>query len=165
MTSANSIIDQKNQIEQAEISYRLEPLVPIFQEALKLWEGHWAETEVAYRTAPLNPDYKQLTRLEELGWSRYYTARIGDKLVGHLYFIVYQNRHTQTKTAVEDFFYFLPEARLGTAAIKLLRFAVADLKSEDCDQVGMSSKLTGKKDIDPLLRRVGFRHVANFYVI
>lgn len=140
-------------------------LVKSFDEALVLWTAHWAETEVAYRQAPMKPDYEQFTRLEELNWSRYYTARLDNKLVGHLYFIVYPNRHTSTKTAVEDFYYFLPDHRRGMDAIKLLRFAVADLKSEGCDQVGMSSKLTGNRDIDPLLRRVGFRHVANFYVI
>ena len=147
------------------LNIQQESLVDAFDEAGVLWKAHWKETEVAYRTAPLDPDYVQFTRLEELGWSRYFTARVDGKLAGHLYFIVYTNRHTRTKTATEDFFFFMPEHRLGMNALKLLRFAVASLKAEGCDQVGMSSKLTGAKDIDPFLRRAGFRHVANYYVI
>lgn len=130
-----------------------------------LWRAHWDETEVAYRAAPLNPDIQQFLRLEELGRSRYFTARENGVLAGHLYFIVHPDRHTQTLTAVEDFFFFLPAYRKGGNALKLLRFAVDTLKAEGVLQVGMSSKLTGKKDIDPFLKRVGFRHVANFYVI
>lgn len=148
-----------------KLIFATEPLVPAFDEATKLWSAHWAETEVGYRKAPMNPDYRQFARLEELNWSRYFTARSDGVLVGHLYFIVHTDRHTQTRNAVEDFYYFLPEHRKGTDAIKLLRFAVDTLRSDGCKQIGMSSKLTGGKDIDPILRRVGFRHVANFYVI
>ena len=147
------------------ISFQLEPLVPCFKEVFPLWEQHWAETEVGYRTAPMNIDYEQFSRIEELNWSRYFTARDDGVLVGHLYFIIHKNRHSQTKNAVEDFFFFIPEYRKGRNAIQLLRFAISSLKAEGVEQIGMSSKLTGKKDIDPFLRRVGFRHVANFYVL
>jgi L-amino acid N-acyltransferase YncA len=145
--------------------FALESLFSTFDETNALWRAHWGETEAAYRKAPLDPDVDQFRRLEELGWSKYFTARIDGKLVGHLYFIVHTNRHTRSKNAVEDFYFFLPEHRKGMDAIKLLRYAVAELREQGCEQIGMSSKLTGTKDIDPLLRRVGFRHVANFYVI
>ena len=145
--------------------YALESLVRSMHEAVILWSGHWKETEAAYREADMNPDFKQFAALESAGMSRYFTARVKGQLVGHLYFIVHKNRHTRTLTAVEDFYYFLPEHRHGSDAIKLLRYAVDSLKREGVQQVGMSSKLTGKKNIDPILKRVGFRHVANFFVI
>ena len=142
-----------------------ESLIDAFDEAMVLWAQHWKETEQAYRASPMNPDYDQFKAIEAAGWSRYFTARLGGKLVGHLYFIVYPGRHTKTLSAVEDFYFFLPEHRKGMDALKLLRYATGCLKGEGCDQVGMSSKLTSNRDIDPLLRRAGYRHVANFYVI
>lgn len=150
---------------QAEPVFALESLVAAMHESIVLWNEHWKETEVAYRNADMNPDFKQFAALESAGMSRYFTARVRGELVGHLYFIVHTNRHTRTLTAVEDFYFFMPEHRRGTDAIKLLRFAVDALKREGVQQVGMSSKLTGKKNIDPILKRVGFRHVANFFVI
>lgn len=147
------------------VLFAQESLVASFVEATFLWKAHWDETEVGYRKFPMKPDYKQFGSLETNKMSRYFTARVDGKLVGHLYFIVHTNRHTQTKTAVEDFFFFLPEHRRGSDAIKLLRYAVDQLRAEGVEQVGMSSKLTGKKNIDPILKRVGFRHVANFFVL
>lgn len=143
----------------------IENLPDVFPEATALWGRHWVETEQPYRGVPMNPDYEQFTKLHEAGWARYFTAREDGKLVGHLFFIVYKNRHTQTKTAIEDFYFFLPEYRRGSSAIKLLKYAVDTLKAEGCVQVGMTSKLTSGRGIDPILKRVGFSHVANFYVI
>lgn len=135
------------------------------RETSVLWERHWSETEVNYRKSALNPDWQQYLATERAGASRYFTARRDGELVGHLYFIVHTNRHSQAVNAVEDFFFFMPEHRRGHDAIKLLRYAIACLRSEGVVQIGMSSKLTGTKDIDPILRRVGFRHIANYYVI
>jgi len=145
--------------------FALEPIDTSPDETVALWEGHWAETEEAYRKSPLNPDWAQFKRLDEVGWGRYFTARVDGKLAGHLYFILHTNRHTQTRTAVEDFYYFTPAHRRGMNAVKLLRFAVTILKAEGAEQIGMSSKLTGGKNIDPILKRVGFKHVANFFVM
>lgn len=150
---------------EGQIEFALESLVMNFPHTLLLWKQHWAETEVHYRNAPYNPDLKQFTALEQSGMSRYFTARVDGKLVGHLYFIVYNNRHTSTKIAVEDFYFFEEAHRKGANAIKLLRFAIDALRAEGVTQIGMSSKLTGKKNIDPILKRVGFRHVANFFVL
>lgn len=149
----------------AQIVFANESLVASLLETTRLWQQHWAETETAYRKFPMNPDFKQFGAMEKAGMSRYFTARVDGELVGHLYFIVHTNRHTQTLTAVEDFYFFTPAHRKGMNAIKLLRYAVDQLRAEGVEQIGMSSKLTGSKNIDPVLKRVGFKHVANFFVL
>jgi hypothetical protein len=129
-----------------------------------LWALHWEETEVQYRKAPMNHNWTQFAEYEKAGQALYFTARLDGKLVGHLYYFVYTDRHTQTLHAVEDFFFMTPEVRKGFNAAKFIRFAVTVLKGVGCLEIGMSSKLTGR-DIAPLLKRAGFRHVANYYTL
>ena len=148
-----------------KIIFAKELLIPMYDAAVALCEKHWNETEEQYRNAAFNPDKEQLIHLESIGWSRYFTARLDGELIGHLYFAVFNHTHTQMKVATEDFFYILPEHRKGTTAVRLLKMALRTLRLEGCSQIGMSSKLTGSKPIDPLLLRMGFTHVSNYYVI
>lgn len=146
------------------IIFSSESLMYCLPEAFVLWQKHWEETEALYRKHEMRPNIDQFYKLEAGGLSRYFTARDDGKLVGHLYYIVHVGRHTSKPEATEDFFYILPEYRKGFNALKLIRFAVQSLKDEGVEAIGMSSKLTSGRDIDPLLKRAGFRHVANFYV-
>lgn len=148
------------------IVYAEEPLLSCYDEAYDLCEKHWYESEEKYRNSEYNPDKAVLTSYENAGMAKYFTARLDGELIGHIYFIVYNHLHTQQKTANEDFFYFLPEHRKGRNGLRLLQYALKVLKEDlGCVQVGMSSKLTGSTPIDKLLKRMGFNHVANFYVI
>jgi GNAT superfamily N-acetyltransferase len=129
----------------------------------KLWAAHWYETEVQYRPAPLDPDWMQFIHLEDRNFGYYFTARDDGELVGHLFFLINKSRHTQTYSAVEDFYFMRPSHRKGRNAVRLLKFALDFLKSEGYTTVSMTSKLTGTKSADPIFRRLGFRHVGNFY--
>lgn len=147
-----------------DLTYAVESLRDVLTEAEQLWHQHWQETEGYREQQGYNPDVEQFLRLDELGWFKEYTARdASGRLVGHLGYIVYKSRHTQRPTAIEDYFYLVPEARRGLNAVKLIRFAVNDLKAQGVCEVGMSSKLTN--DITPLLKRVGFKHVAQFWMM
>jgi hypothetical protein len=143
----------------------LESLFDHPEETAELWKAHWKETEEFYRLAPLNPDWGQFHRLEQVKWNRYFTLRDGNVLVGHLYFIISPNRHTSTLMAAEDFFYLMPEYRKGSNALKLLRFAIVELQKEGIREILMSTKVIGVKSIEPLLKRVGFMHIANVYAL
>lgn len=145
-----------------ELLFQRESLRDTIDEVRLLWQSHYAETE-QYRRLPLCPDEAQFFRMEEMGMWRQFTARADGQLVGHLGYIVHQDRHTSVLCAIEDYFYLLPAHRAGSNAIRLLRFAIASLKEEGCQQIGMSSKMT--HDIDPLLRRVGFACVAKLYLL
>lgn len=145
------------------LTFQAEPLRDIIAEAEVLWRAHWLETEGYRHSQPYDPDNAQYVRMDECGMFRQYTGRIDGELIAHLGYITHKSRHTSRLNAIEDYFYVTPKARLGWTAMQLLRFAVADLKSRGCVQIGMSSKLTN--DIDVLLRRAGFEHVGNFYVM
>jgi L-amino acid N-acyltransferase YncA len=146
------------------LTYAVESLSQVIHEAQRLWRQHWLETEGYRDIQGYNPDFSQFLRLDEVGWFRQYTARDEKgELVGHLGFIVHKSRHTSLPSAVEDYFYLVPEARQGMNALKLLRFAVADLKQQGVCEIGMSSKLSN--DIKPLLKRAGFKHVTEFFMM
>ena len=143
------------------VTFAVERLKDILPEMEELWRLHWQETE-GYRDAlGYNPDVRAFRAFDEAGMFREYTAREAGRLVGHIGFIVFKSRHTQTLTAGEDFFYFRPEARRGVLAVQFLRYALAQLRAEGVEAVTMSSKLSN--DIDPLLKRVGFDLVAKQY--
>lgn len=143
-----------------------EDLRMIFPEVMPLWHAHWYETE-GYRSGsePFAPDFDQYERLEAAGMWRQFCARdeADGRLAGHIGYIVHKSRHTQRMNAVEDYFFMVNEYRRGFNALGLLRFAIAELRKEGVKQIGMSSKLT--HDISVLLKRAGFKHVAQFWVL
>jgi GNAT superfamily N-acetyltransferase len=146
------------------LTYALESLETILVEAMHLWKAHWDETEGYREVQGYDPDLAQFIYLDRNNMFREFTVRDEfGKLVGHLGYILHNSRHTKRKAASEDFFYLLPEHRQGMNAMKLLRFAVAQLKDDGCVEIGMSSKLTN--DIAPLLKRAGFKHVAQYYMM
>lgn len=146
------------------MKFALERLADILAEVEELWHAHWKETEGYRDSQGYNPDHKQYLRVEAQGAFLEYTARDEEgKLAGHVGYILHVSRHTSKLNAVEDYFYMRPECRGRGAASGLLRFAIADLQRRGCKQVGMSSKLT--HDIEPLLAKVGFKHVAKFFVM
>lgn len=145
------------------LTFQKERLKDCLDEVKPLWFSHWKETEEYRDVQGYEPDESQFLYMDELGWFAEYTARNDGKMVGHVGFIVHKSRHTSKKTAIEDYFYILPEARHGMTAIKFLRFAIDDLKKTGCADIGMSSKLTN--DIEPLLKRAGFKPVAKLYMM
>lgn len=143
------------------VNFATERLSDILPEAELLWRKHWQETE-GYRDAQgYHPDVAQFLNLDRLGWFLEFTARDDGRLVGHLAFIVHKGRHTSRLSAIEDYFYLLPEYRGGGNGMKLLQYAIEQLKARGCASIGMSSKLA--VDISPLLKKAGFTHVANLW--
>lgn len=144
------------------LTFAVERLREVLPEVQELWALHWAETEGYRDELGYNPDVIAFVNLDNSNMFRLFTAR--DErglLMGQLGFIVFRSRHTQSWVAGEDFLYFRKEARKGLAAVKFIRYALADLKALGIEQVTMSSKLAN--DIEPMLKRVGFDMVAKQY--
>lgn len=152
-------------METQGLTFALESVFGSPAETWALSRAQWEETEESYRAGHLMPDVQEYKRLEQSGMCRYFTARFDGAMVGHILFIVHSQRFTRESNASEDFFFLDKGHRKGTNAIRLLRFAVAQLQSEGVRQISMCSKLTAGRDIGVLLRRVGFRHVADLYVL
>lgn len=146
------------------VNFALERISDILPEAEELWRLHWEETEAPYRGVQgYSPDIAQYMNLDRLGWFAEFTARDNGRLVGHLGFIVHRGRHTRRLGAIEDYFYIRQEHRGGGNGMKLLKFAIDNLKSRGCTSIGMSSKVT--HDISPLLKKAGFSHVAELWTM
>lgn len=147
------------------MKFQVERIQDIVEEIKELHREHFVETEVPYKGESFNPDYNQFCDLERAGSFVLFTIRDGLKLVGNLGFVLHISRHTSRPSAYEDFYFVLPEYRRGFLAIRFLRYAVRVLAESGYEEIGMSSKLTANKDIEPILTRVGFRPVAKFYHI
>jgi hypothetical protein len=144
-----------------DVVFAKEKFQDVADEARVLWLLHWRETEAYREKEGVSPDIEEGLRLEKGGQIAVYTARHNGSLVGHLAFLLYQSRHTGKTNAVEEYFYLLPQFRMGFTAIRLLRFATNDLKESGCSGIVMTSKLT--HDISPLLKRAGFTPVSTVF--
>jgi hypothetical protein len=145
------------------MDFGVERISDVLPELLPIWRAHFEETEVAYKGQNFNPDTDAYLRLEASDQFLLFTAREAGKLVGNIGYVVHKSRHTSMPTATEDFLFLLPEARKGFNAVRFIKFAVSILQRLGFEHIGMSSKLTANRDIEPLLRRCGFRCVAKFY--
>jgi predicted acetyltransferase len=144
------------------LTYAVEQLQEALPEVQELWDLHWRTTEGYRDELGFNPDVNAMLSLEAANMLRVLTARDENgRLMGHIGFILFKSRHTQTYGAGEDFFYFRPEARKGMEAVKFLRWALEYLKGLGVRQVLISSKAS--YGIDPVLKRVGFEPVATQY--
>ena|SRR5688572_28528294 len=144
------------------LTFGVERLEVVLPEVEELWHLHWQETEGYRHGLGFNPNVKDFLYYDKTGLFRLFTARDEvHRLMGHLGFIVYKSRHTQTKTAGEDFWYVRKEARGQKVASKLLGFALGNLRAEGVQQVTVSDK--EPSDLGPLLKKFGFDQVAKQY--
>lgn len=149
--------------DQDGLVFACETMSECLDETKFLHADHWKETEGYRDEQGYEPDYEQFALIERNGNFAYFTARRDGQLIGHLGYVIHKSRHTSKRAASEDFFYFLPAERRGFVSIKFLRYVVRVLTACGCREIGMSSKLTN--DIEPLLKRVGFKYVAKFYIM
>lgn len=143
------------------LTCKLERLSAAIDEVKVLWEKHFQETEGYRASLGYNPDVDAFLAFDRAGQFRLYTARRGGRLVGQLGCIIFKSRHTQTKTAGEDFYYVLPEERGQGTARELLRFGLLDLRDEGVEQVTFSDK--EPSDLGPFLGKFGFKQVSKQY--
>ena len=139
----------------------LERLSDILDEVEELWQLHFQETEGYRHALGYNPNKEQFLGYDRAGSFRLFTARRDGRLVGQLGFIIFVSRHTQTKTAGEDFWFVREEERGAGTASRLLTFALAELRREGVEQVTVSDKQP--QDLEPFLGRFGFKFVSKQY--
>lgn len=143
------------------LTCKQERLADVLPEVEELWKEHWAETEGYRHVLGYNPDKEGFLKLDAAGMFRLYTARVHGVLVGQFGLLVYPSRHTQTRTASEDFFYVRKEFRGAGVASQLMRFGLMDLRDEGVEQVTFSDK--EPSDLSSFLAKFGFKQVAKQY--
>ena len=133
-------------------------------QAVRLACMAWHEVEQPYRTGEFYAGTDVFLLWEDHGMLRYYALKDGDRIVGHLCFVVSKSRTTTGYEAFEETFFIEPEFRLGRNAVKLLKHALESLRGEGVGDIYIGSKLTAGRPIDALLKRYCGKHVANLYV-
>lgn len=144
------------------LTFGEERLEAALEEVQELWQLHFQETEGYRHALGYSPDVEAFLKFDRGGMFRLYTIRNEEhRLMGQIGFIVHKSRHTQTRTADEDFWYVREEARGKGAASRLLGFALAKLRAEGVQQVVVTDKLP--RDLGPLVKKFGFEQVARQY--
>ena len=119
------------------IVFRVEPVAPIWDQVKKNVQS---ETD-------FNPDQRMYFELNRNGVLRFYTARIGNALVGHGGMYVHVPPHTGKVTASDDYWYLAPEVRKGWNAANFMEYVESDLKGIGVEIIILSATIgsdTGK---------------------
>lgn len=143
------------------ITFQAERLADIWDDIMLLCQMHWKETE-QYQSDPLNPDKARYLHYNDSGYHRQYTARDGDKVVGHLGVYVTTSMHTQTKIATEDTWYLHPDYRGGRNAMRMYQFIEKDLKKIGVKEIMMHAKFAN--NAEKLMRYLGYKPVGTLCI-
>jgi GNAT superfamily N-acetyltransferase len=132
----------------------------VIDDALPLLRRHWAEV-AHYQDIPLAID---CSGAEQAGMLRIYTARLGEKLVGYVAFILCKNSHyvTSGKQAKQDVLYVAPEHRGVMTGVRLIRFSEEELRAEGVQVVYHHVKLE-HPTLAVLLTRVGYEPIETIF--
>ena len=143
------------------VSFQREKLADIWDDVMVLCAMHWEETE-QYQSAPLNPDKERYLEYNEMGYHRQYTARDGEKVVGHLGVYISTSMHTQVSIATEDTWYLMPEYRRGRNAMRFYQFIEEDLRKEGVYEVLMHAK--NANNTARLMEFLGYKPVGTLCI-
>lgn len=149
--------------EIGPIVFRVERVVDVLPEILKLWRDHWSETEGYREGVGFNPDAEQYIAIDRAGGFLLVTARVGLELVGYFMVVLHTSRHSSQFVGGEDAFYLVPRCRRGFALVKMLDFTLECLRLCGARQLTLSEKLTNL--IGPVLKRAGMTHCGNLWTI
>jgi hypothetical protein len=139
----------------------IDSLDAIIDDLKALHRAHWAETE-NYRHSEFKPQYELLFKY--WGWKMLRIWGVFDdtRMVGHVTMYITTSMHTGETIANEDALYVLPEYRSGYGA-QLCRQMLKDLRRDRIAEAWATCKPATR--VGSLLRRLGFSHVADTYLI
>lgn len=144
------------------MTVQTEVFVDGFQDFVQLIHGHWEELALDKAEVPLDPQWEIYVGREAIGELFYATLRKDGNLVGYFLAFVAPGLHYKTcLTATMDIFYVHPDSRGGTAALRLFRFVLKELKARGVQRVFLGSKL--HKDSGRLFRAFGFKPIETYY--
>jgi len=126
-----------------------------------LFAAHWAEVaqDKSWEPEPNWPYYRQL---EIANMLRIVVLKVHGQPVGYFIFIVSESLHYRShRLASSDMFYILPEFR-AQYAIRLFRAAEAAARDAGAGKMYIAFKVY--KDIAPLTKRLGFKHIEDVVV-
>jgi GNAT superfamily N-acetyltransferase len=112
---------------------------------------------------PLDLATEQYEQLEDMGLLRCYTARTEwGRLIGYSVFIVSTSLHSRRcLQACQDALFILPEYRLGSTGLRLIRFADEALANEGVEVVVRQT--TANRDISRIFEGMGYLETHRCY--
>lgn len=131
------------------------------QEVSHLFTAHWAEVaqDKGWEADANWPYYRAL---EAANMLRIVVLQIHGLPVGYFTFVVSESLHYRThKLASSDMFYMLPQFR-AQYAVRLFRAAEQYAREAGAGKMYIAFKIY--KDITPLTKRLGFKHVEDVVV-
>lgn len=141
--------------------FQEERVSALWDESMPLLERHFDEI-AHYKDIALAPDQVTYEEMERAGVLRCYTARHNGELVGYAVFFVRPGMHYRhSLQAIQDVLFVVPERRVGTTGIRLIRFAEARLKALGVQVVYHHAKLTNR--VGELLVKLGYELVDQLY--
>jgi GNAT superfamily N-acetyltransferase len=142
-------VEIRKEILTREVQDELQPLLNM----------HWEEVEL--NGEEFNLDWPAYVALQDAGLFHFYVMRLGGAIIGYMGYIVAPNlRLLGTKYAFCDLIYVSPDCRGKMYGAKLLKFAEADIKSEDVYTIGQSVK--AHHNFGRMLERQGY-HLEEYY--
>lgn len=143
-----------------EIAFTEEkPSDSLMREIAELASAHYEET--IDDDAPPKIDGSFYKPMYDQGTLRVFTARNGS-LVGYSVFLVIGNRHKEGEvSAMQDAVYLKPDFRKGDTGLKFMRHCEDALIAHGVSVLYQFT--SAKKDISPLLKRMGYRQTEVVY--
>lgn len=144
------------------ITFQVEKLRDVKEEAMPLLREHWEEIALNKDTVPLDPLWDQYQAVEDMGLYHVVTARAFGNLIGYSTYTLCQNFHyASLRQAETDIFWLQPKYRRGMTGIRLLKFAEQSLKELGCNKIITKTKL--HLDLGPVLEFMGFTPIERVY--
>lgn len=123
-----------------------------------LHRAQWEETEGYRHNMPYAPDHDEYRRMERDGQLVFFTVRYRGELVGHATLVLFQSRHSQTKTIREDAFFLRKDKRGGFTMLRFIQYMHRMLAGIGVREVYVSSKLSNRAH--KLMLRAGYKEIA-----
>jgi hypothetical protein len=139
-----------------------ESYVNVKNEIKPLIQEHWKEIALHQNDIKLEPNWNTYSRLADQGALRVYTARKSGELVGYFVCIVMPSLHYMRHLFANNDIIFLKKSeRKGTAGIRLIKFAIEELKKDGVTLINVNVKK--KQDFGKVLEHLEFEHVEDLW--
>ena len=147
--------------KHTEVVCKLETVVYMREHLQQFFHAHWLEVGQDKNWEP-EADYSYYHALEEAGMLQITVLLVDLQPAGYFISILSPALHYRGKRlASSDMFYICPEHR-AQYAIRLFRAAEANAKTAGAEKMYIAFKIY--KDITPLTKRLGFKHVEDVVV-
>jgi len=146
------------------ITFQKEQIQPFANEAIDLFEKHYAELAERTDVIELDPDFEKYQKLMDLGMLEIHTARDDGKLVGYSLWMVMNHLHyKKSVTASSDILYIHSDYRKGMFGYKFVKWTTEEVKKRKPQRILFHMK--PHIDYGHLVERLGGHFFEKTYSI